>query len=220
MIRTEIRQWDIDSGERIRDLADAREIGFGDVALSPDNRSISIVNFQRLRMLDASTLEPRWEVDLPGWWGRPVTFSSDGRLVALPEQNAVAIFDAATGRRLHHGDSTPIGRLGAAAWARSGDRIVTGHSDGFVRVWDALTGKLIWHKLLAPIVSVGGQAADPNSVGFSSNDKLLVAAGRRDDPSNSAQEIVVVYEAANGKVGAKSLGGGPDSQRRHPTAGC
>jgi WD40 repeat protein len=198
--RTEIRLWDIDSGEKVRDLDGAEEIGIGDVALSPDGRRMVIVDFQTIRMLDASTLEPQWAIDLPGWWGRPVEFSYDAKFAVLPEQNAVVIFEVATGRRLHHDASTPVGRIGAAAWSPSGDRIVTGHSDGLVRVWDAVTGGLIWHQLMAPIVSVGGASADPTSIGFSRNGKLVVAAGRRDAPPNSAQAIVVAFEAANGRV--------------------
>ena len=198
--RTEIRLWDIETGERIRDLTGKDEIGFGDVALSPDGRRMAIVNFRGLHLLDATTLEPQWTVDLPGWWGRPVAFSPDGRLVALPEQNTVALFEVATGRRLHHDESTPVGRAGAAGWSPSGDRIVTGHTDGFVRVWDAATGKLIWHKLLAPIVSVGGAAATPQSVGFSRDGKRLVVSGHRDHPSDSGKGIVAVYEAATGEV--------------------
>jgi WD40 repeat protein len=198
--RTEIRLWDIETGERIRDLNRPDEIGFGDVALSPDGRRMAIVNFRGLRMLDASTLEPRWTVDLPGRWGRPVAFSSDGRLVALPEQNTVAIFEVATGRRLHHDESTPVGRVGAVGWSPSGNRIATGHSDGSIRVWDVASGKLIWHKLMAPIVTLAGHAADPRYVGFSRNGKLLVAAGYRDHPSDTGKRIVVVYEAATGEV--------------------
>ena len=218
--RTEIRLWDIETGEKVRDLNRPDEVGFGDVALSPDGRRMAIVNFRGLRMLDASTLEPLWAIDLPGWWGRPVAFSSDGKLVALPEQNAVAIFEAATGRRLHHDESTPVGRVGAVAWSPSGDRIVTGHSDGFVRVWDAATGKLIWPKLLAPIVRPGDPAADPILVGFSRNGKLLLAAGHRDPASNTGKGIVMVYEAATGEV-AREIPRGwiPTARRRHPTAG-
>jgi len=198
--RTEIRLWDIETGARLRDLNGAAEIGIGDVALSPDGRRMAIVNFSGLRMLDTSTLKPQWTTDLPGWWGRPTAFSSDGRLVALPEQNAVAIFEVATGRRLHHDESTPVGRVGAAAWSPSGDRIVTGHPDGFVRVWDAATGKLIWCKLMAPVVTLGGQSADPIFVGFSRDGKQLIAAGHRDDPAKSEKGIVGIYEAADGRT--------------------
>ncbi len=125
--RTEIWLWDIETGERVRDLNRPEEVGFGDVALSPDGRRMAIVNFRGLRMLDAATGGPQWTTDLPGWWGRPPAFSSDGRLVGLPEQNTVAIFEVSTGRRLHHDESTPVGRVVSAAWSPSGDRIVTGH---------------------------------------------------------------------------------------------
>jgi WD40 repeat protein len=198
--RTEIWLWDIETGKRVRNLNGPEEVGFGDVALSPDGRRMAIVNFRGLHMLDASTLGPQWAIDLPGWWGRPVAFSSNGKLVAVPEQNTVALFEADTGRRLHHDDTTPVGQVGAVAWSPSGDRIGTGNSDGFVRVWDAATGKLIWHKRLAPIIRPGAPAAAPNIVGFSRDGKLLLAAGHRDPASNTGKGIVVAYEAATGEV--------------------
>jgi WD40 repeat protein len=198
--RTEIWLWDIETGKRVRNLNGPEEVGFGDVALSPDGRRMAIVNFSGLRMLDASTLGSQWAIDLPGWWGRPVAFSSNGKLVAVPEQNTVALFEADTGRRRHHDDTTPVGQVGAVAWSPSGDRIGTGNSDGFVRVWDAATGKLIWHKRLAPIIRPGAPAAAPNIVGFSRDGKLLLAAGHRDPASNTGKGIVVAYEAATGEV--------------------
>ena len=182
--RTEVRLWDIETGERIRDLSRSGRDRLRlrrPLARRPEDGRRQL---QGLRMLDAATVQPQWTIDLPGWWGRPVAFSSDGTLVALPDQNAVAIFEVSTGRRLHHDESTPVGRVGAAAWSPSGDRIVTGHSDGFVRVWDAATGKLIWHKLLAPVVSLGGWSADPAFVGFSRNGKLR---GRGRPPGRSGR---------------------------------
>jgi RNA polymerase sigma factor (sigma-70 family) len=198
--RTEIRLWDIETGERLQDLNGAEESGHADVAISPDGRNMAVVNFSGLRLVDVSTLKPQWTIDLPGWWSRPVAFSSDSRLVALPEQNAVAIFEVATGRRLHHDETTPVGQVGAVGWSPSGDRIVTGHSDGFVRVWDAATGKLIWPKRLAPIIRPGAPAAAPDHAGFSRNGKLLLAAGHRDLASDTGKGIVVVYQAATGEV--------------------
>ena len=198
--RAEIRLWDIETGKQVRDLNGPAEIGIGDVALSPDGRGMAVVDFSGLRVLDTATLELQWTADLPGWWGRRPAFSSDGRLVALGEQNAIAIFEAATGRRLHHDERTPVGRLGAAEWSPSGDRIVTGHSDGFVRVWNAATGKPLWHKLMAPVVSLGGRGADPTFAGFTGDAKLVVAAGRRDDPTKKHGGLIVSYDAALGKT--------------------
>ena len=46
--------------------------------------------------------------------------------------------------------------LSRRAWSATGDRLVTSHDDGFLRVWDAVTGRLIWHKLMAPVIRRSG----------------------------------------------------------------
>ena len=136
----------------------------------------------------------------PGSGAPPPVFSPDGALIALPVHNSVGLFEVATGRRLHHDASTPAGYSASAAWSPSGDRIVTGHSDGFVRVWDAATGKLIWHRLLAPVVSRGGSSAQPSFVNFSGDGQFVVVAGRRDEPLNGDGGIVAMHEAPSGRV--------------------
>ena len=122
---------------------------------------------------------PERTIELPGSWGGRPAFSPDGTLVAMPIDNydrALRGLDrpAAAPRREH----ARRGTWHRAAWSPSGDRIVTGHDDGFVRVWDAATGKLIWHKLLAPVISRSGWNARPAFVSFSRDGKLVVAAGR------------------------------------------
>ena len=108
--------------------------GFGDVALSPDGQKMAVVNFAGLPCSTSGTGKPQWTTSLPGWWGRPIKFSSDGRLLALADQNAVAIFDVSTGRRLHHDGARPLARSAPRHGRLRGDRIATGHFDGFIRV--------------------------------------------------------------------------------------
>jgi WD40 repeat protein len=69
-----------------------------------------------------------------------------------------------------------------------------------VRSWDAATGKLIWHKLLAPVISRSGWNARPAFVGSSRDGRLVVAAGRRDDPVQFEDGIVAIYEADTGRT--------------------
>ena len=88
----------------------------------------------------------------------------------------------------------------SAAWSPPGDRIVTGQSDGFVRVWEASTGKLIWHKLLAPVVGQAGGNAFATLVAFSRDGELVVVAGRRDDPVKYDNGIVAIYQADTGRT--------------------
>jgi WD40 repeat protein len=59
---------------------------------------------------------------------------------------------------------------------------------------------LIWHKLLAPVISRSGSNAYPAFVSFSHDGKLVVAAGRRDDPVQFEDGIVAFYEAASGRT--------------------
>ncbi len=112
--------------------------------------------------------------------------------------NTVAIFDVATGKRLHHNERTPDSEMLSAAWSPSGDRIVTGHGDGGVRVWDADTSGLIWHEILAPVISPSGWNSAPYFVAFSHNGLRVIVAGRRDDPIEYRAGIVAVYEAKRG----------------------
>src|SRR5262249_54836530 len=176
---SEVGFWDIESGRRVADYHGDEDYGFGYGALSPDGRHVAVADFGRLRILDAATGEAERTIELHGSWGRPPAFSPDGALVAMPINNAVALFEVSTGRRLPHAPGPPVGSVDSAAWSPSGDRLVTGHADGFVRLWDAATGKLIWHKLLAPVISRSGSNASAAFVSFSREGRLVVAAGRR-----------------------------------------
>ncbi len=197
---SEVRFWEIETGQRVADFHGDEDWGFGYGALSRDGRRVAVADFSRLRILDAATGLTERTIVLPGSWGQKPAFSPDGTLVAMPIDNTIGLFEVSTGRRLHHDESMPVGSVVSAAWSPSGDRLVIGNADGFVRVWDAATGKLIWHKLLAPVISRSGSNAHPAFVGFSRDGKLVVAAGRRDDPVNHDDGIVAIFEAATGRT--------------------
>jgi WD40 repeat protein/beta-lactamase regulating signal transducer with metallopeptidase domain len=197
---TEIRFWDLETGERVKDLQGEEDIGRGYAALSRDGRHVAVGDFGLLRILDATTGRPERTISLPGCWGDRPAFSPDGTLVAMAIYNTIGIFEVGTGRRLHHDERTPEGEFASCAWSPSGDRIGTGHSDGEVRVWEAATGKLLWHKVLAPVISSSGWNARPAFLAFSGDGRLIVAAGRRDDPVAYRNGIVAVYEADTGRT--------------------
>jgi WD40 repeat protein len=178
--------------------------GRGLAALSPDGRRVAVGDFAVLRILDAATGRPERVISLPGWWGDRPAFSPDGTVVAMANYNTIALFEVKTGKRLHHDDRTPEGELASSAWSPSGDRIVTGHGDGEVRMWDAATGNLLWHKVLAPVISSSGYSARPAFVGFSGDGRLVFAAGRRDDPVAYRDGIVAIYDAASGTLQRQS----------------
>ena len=153
---TEIRLWDLETGERIKDLQGREDYGRGYAALSRDGRRVAVGDFGMLRILDAATGRPERTISLPvagaiGPRSLPTGRSSPWRSTTPSASSRWGPDDGCT---------TTNGRLKAssrpAAWSPSGDRIVTGHSDGEVRVWEAATGKLLWHKLLAPVISPSG----------------------------------------------------------------
>ena len=197
---SEVRFWDIETGKLLQTTTATRTTDSATVRFSPDGRHVAVGDFSLLRIVDAATGRAVRTIELPGAWGSRPEFSSDGKLVAMPINNAVGLFEVSTGRRLHHDASTPTGYSVSAGWSPAGDRIVTGHSDGFVRVWDSATGKLIWDKLLAPVISRSGWNANPAFVSYSGDGRLIVAAGRRDDPVKYDTGIVAIYEAADGRV--------------------
>ena len=195
---TEVRLWDLETGKRMKDLHGKDNPGRGYAALSRDGRLVAVGDFGLLRIIDATTGKTEQTISLPGSWGHQPAFSPDGTVVAMALDNALGIFDVHTGRRLHHDEQTPEGYLQNAAWSATGDRIVTGHGDGEIRVWEAMTGKLLWHKLLAPAIGLHGSNAGPAFLAFSQDGRRVVVAGRRDDPVKYSGGIVAVYDAATG----------------------
>lgn len=194
-----IQAWDLATGESLRTLNGEDEHGFGYAALSADGKRLAVGDFSALRILDAESGRVEREIPLPGSWGRTPAFSPDGTIVAMAIENTVALFETETGRQLLHDARTPVGGVKSAAWSPKGDRIVTGHEDGEVRVWEVSTGKLLWHQLLAPVISPSGWFAGPAFVAFSQDGRRVVVAGRRDDPVEYRNGIVAIYEANTGR---------------------
>jgi WD40 repeat protein len=197
---TEVRLWDLETGNRVKDLQVKDNPGRGYAALSRDGRLVAVGDFGLLRIIDAATGKTERMISLPGSWGHQPAFSPDETIVAMAIQNGLGIFDVQTGRRWHHDERTPEGELKSAAWSATGGRIVTGHGDGKIRVGEATTGKLLWQKPLAPAIGLHGSNAGPAFVAFSEDGRRVVKAGRRDDPLTYDGGIVAVYDAATGTL--------------------
>lgn len=197
--RPEIRFWDIESGELVKEFIAAQELGFGEAAISPDGKKFARADFGALRIIDAESGATEQTTPLPGSWGGKLIFSADGARVAMA-MGRIALFDARTGERLLYDPRTFLEGIASADWSPAGDRIVTGHEDGTVRLWDGETGAPLWDKLLAPVIAPSGWRARPWAVQFSSDGRRVVAVGRRDDPIGGLNGIVAVYWAATGQL--------------------
>ena len=62
---SEVRFWDIETGERIADYHGDEDYGFGYGALSRDGRRVAVADFSRLRILDAATGRPSERSNCP-----------------------------------------------------------------------------------------------------------------------------------------------------------
>jgi WD40 repeat protein len=195
---SEVRAWDIETGERLLELCDNEDIGLGNAALSHDGRRLAVADFDVIRIHDAATGRSERRIAVPGSsLGRP-EFSPDGTLLALPVGRAIHIFEVATGRRRLQDERDPAGEMRAVAWSSSGDRIATLHEDGIVRTWQADTGRLIWHRRLTR--ETAGVIDLPFSVAFSDDGRRLVAGGWRHDPATNQNGVVAIYDAASGTL--------------------
>jgi WD40 repeat protein len=55
MCLSEVRSWDVETGERVLDLFDVEDMGFGNAAFSADGRRIAVADVGVIRILDAAT---------------------------------------------------------------------------------------------------------------------------------------------------------------------
>jgi WD40 repeat protein len=154
-----VRLWDGATGKEVRMLGAETHSGLSSVAFSPDGRVVAAVGSRRLEGEPSPGYGVfRWEAatgkELPPLWasppgdpdrpvvhsypGGPLTFSPDGRLVAVAGRDPdVTVWEAATGRvrlrlRGHRGGTI------AVAFAPDGRTLASGGTDTTVLLWDLL----------------------------------------------------------------------------------
>lgn len=190
---TQLKIWELDSGKHQRDLQEKDQYGSGRAALSPNASKLAVSDFSMLTYRDVSSGTVLWRTELPGNWGGNPAISPDGKLIAIPQRNGLALFDAVDGKQLHR-DGNRSSEVTYASWSHSGDEIVSGHRDGFVRIWDADSGLMLWQQQLSPVVSLSGWNALPNFVTLSKDGSTLIAAGQRDDPVEWRKGVIVGWD--------------------------
>jgi WD40 repeat protein len=205
--RAEIRSWDLATGARDGiDLRDDAASVSAHAALSPDGRHIVLSGGGSVRVLDAVTGRTDRTINLP----RLAALSPDGSIVAVSSSNTIYLYDVGTGRRLVQDDATPALGIERAAWSPAGDRIVTAHGDGIVRVWDAATGRLTWHRALAAEAKAPEGGSEVSFLAFPSDGHRVIATGFGYERDRKHHGIVAIYDAATGALvrGARDEGHG------------
>ena len=192
---SEVRLWDLASGERVKDLGGGEHRGTGSAALSRDGRRVVVADNDALRVLDAATGQVERTIARPGPGGAGPAISPDGSVVAQSLGTTIALFDATSGRPFHPDRRMPRDEPISAAWSPAGDRVVAGYRDGVVRVWDVAGGKLAWHSPLSPKTNSLNSVLIPNFVAYSRDGRLVVAAGGAD----TLYGLLAIYEATSGR---------------------
>ena len=117
---------------------------------SPDGSAVAVVTYeqggaQELMVLDAETGETWWDGVEPDRWGVVLAWSLDGSTIATggSQRGDLNLWDAATGRRLAEPARASAGFVLSVEFAWDGSLIVTGATDGTVRLFDAATLKQV-----------------------------------------------------------------------------
>jgi len=114
-----------------------------DTALSPDGKRVAVARWgpegEVGAVFDVSTGEEAFALAGPNCCASPpsrgVSWSPDGRLVAVSSEGTARVWDAATGT-LRHRLLGHTGLILSVAWSPDSSRLVTGSSDGTAKVWE------------------------------------------------------------------------------------
>ena len=80
---SEVRFWDIETGERVQEFYDDEDRSFGVAALSKDGRHIAVADLGVIRILDPETGRTERRIAAPGCGEHRPVFSPDGTILAI-----------------------------------------------------------------------------------------------------------------------------------------
>jgi len=135
-----VRVFDVATGRPLAGLAAKDEAD--DALMSPNGSYVLTLSSKSLTLWSVATQKPVRSFAAPALIDA-AAFSPDGsRLVASGDGPTAAIWDVATGRRLHvlHGRR---GSIGAVSFSPNGREVLTLDQDGTASVWNAATGRLL-----------------------------------------------------------------------------
>jgi WD40 repeat protein/DNA-binding SARP family transcriptional activator len=204
---TEVATWDLDSAAFGHTLGDG-PAPFYDLALSPDDRKLAAVEFDRVRLFDlASRRQIGQPVTTPAGQ-RPgvATFSPDGRLVAASaagsEQTSagepvgpweIRLIEAETARQIGRlPTDSPV--IAALAFSPDGRLLAADNGDGRLSIWNLAERRRQGNPLPVDPVPESLEA-----VAFSPDGRTLAAG--------SGDGTVILFDPASGKRLGEPLAG-------------
>jgi WD40 repeat protein/DNA-binding SARP family transcriptional activator len=172
-----VNLWDLRSGTPVARpaLSSAEILGLGDLALSPDGRTLAVVHpDQGVEIIDATTLRRRAWLTQSDTVVR-IRFTPDGRyIVGGSYKGWVRLWSTKTWRPTNHLLAGHAGAVVGVATSPDGRTLATGSTDGTIRLYDLPSRQ----PLGAPLPAVPDRAVVPE---FSPDGAFLFAvtdAGR------------------------------------------
>jgi WD40 repeat protein/serine/threonine protein kinase len=162
------------------------------LAFSPDNRTLAsscrdnTVKFWDLQAPEGDTLSQR-HPPIPRR-ARCIGFSPYGRLLAIGQNNGIAIYDPATGKEVHPFKPT-LAPVPGLAFSPDGRLFSAGASDPYLKVWDVAGEK--------PIRAIPHEISPNVSVAVSPDGQLIASGGPIE---NGDTHTVRIWDAQTGAV--------------------
>jgi WD40 repeat protein len=153
-----VTTWDPSTGDlrheiRVTPLEPDPESFTGAVARavpSPDGSVVAVVTYefggaQELMVVEAGSGDVRWDGVEPDLWNSVVAWSPDSRFIATggEQSGELNLWDATTGDRVTEPAQASAGFVLSVDFAWNGSLIVTGATDGTVRLFDTATLKQV-----------------------------------------------------------------------------
>jgi WD40 repeat protein len=162
----DLKLWDVESRRELAHLAQ----GFGELAFSLDGRTLASESGDGVTLWDVTARKPRRTIRCKSI-GNAFAFSPDGKVLAvgtsLPDEEAVKLYDVATGelrRRFDSGDR----EVSALAFSPDGKILAVARYEHDMQLRDAATGR---------VIAVLEETQFPPSVAFSPDGRILAAGG-------------------------------------------
>jgi WD40 repeat protein len=174
-----VQVWDVSSGRQLMRL----EAEVFHLAFSPDSQYLATATGSAAIVWDVVTGKEVFRIGQADYIAG-LAFSPDGQYLAMAASNEVSIWNIAlpkVGLHFTHNDSAPAG-INAVDYSTDGKYVVTGGSDGSVRLWDATVGNEVIH---------WEQPFHIRSVAFSPDGRFVLTGGGFNPPSNNVSPSVV-----------------------------
>jgi WD40 repeat protein/class 3 adenylate cyclase len=154
--------WDPDDGRGVRRFqvtpfyadGDSYQGAAASALVSPDGHRLAVITFKRndsyyLRVIDLASGEELWGDKPTDLWYSVAAWSPDSTKIATGgfQSGDLLLWDAATGRRLGEPVRASAGFVLSVDFAWDGALVVTGATDGTVRLYDTATRKQVGSNL-------------------------------------------------------------------------